>query len=343
MTKPSSNSPEHNADVARHFADVLQQESDAIASVALRADPAVPAAIELMHNCAGRLIVTGMGKMGCIARKAAATFSSTGTPAIFLHPGEAVHGDLGIVTDADVLLAISHSGETTEVLELIPFMKRHEIPVVALTGKASSTLARYADLVIDGSVEKEADADSLIPTCSTTVALAICDGLAMSLMKQRGFTREQFAIFHPGGQLGRKLLLTVQQLMHAGAELPTVAPATSLGESIQVISSGKLGAVFVVDPNQTLLGVLTDGDVRRVFESFASDHQSANTKNVDNPLDAKIETEMTADPTSIGVDALAAEALSLMEEREITVLPVVDGKQLVGVVHMHDLIRSGLA
>lgn len=343
VPKETSNSAPHNdlgnntKEVADQFAQVLKHEAQAILEVAGRADENVVEAIRLIFACKGRLIVTGMGKMGCIARKAAATFSSTGTPAVFLHPGEAVHGDLGIVTTADILIAISNSGETNEILDLIPFMKRNEIPLITITGNPTSSLARHADVVIDGRVEHEADPDSIAPTSSTTVALAICDALAVSLMQQRGFSKEQFAIFHPGGHLGRKLLLTVKDLMHVGEALPTVDSSATLSKAIKTISSGNRGAVFVLDKEGRVEGVLTDGDVRRIFEATAQ-------QGSENPLVKNVAMFMSTKPASIQVDALAAEALSLMEDREITVLPVLnDNQQLVGIVHMHDLIRSGLA
>ncbi len=319
------------------YVQTLKREADAILDISSRNNADVVDAIRLLLDCKGRYIVTGMGKMSCIARKAASTFSSTGSPAIFLHPSEAVHGDLGIVTDADVLVAISNSGETGEVLELIPFMKRNEIPIIAVAGNTGSTLAGLADVVIDASVKEEADPDSIAPTCSTTVALAICDALAVALMQQRGFTKEQFAIFHPGGQLGRKLLLKTNELMHVGEKLPTVNEKATLSEAIKVISAKRMGAAFVVGDDGRLLGVLTDGDVRRIFEATALDPSK-------NPLAGNVADFATMKPACISASSLAAEALSLMEEREITVLPVLDDQHgLVGVVHLHDLIRSGLA
>lgn len=318
------------------FQEVLKSESSAITEAAGRSGNEVAQAVRTIAACKGRLIVTGMGKMGCIARKAAGTFSSTGTPAIFLDPADAIHGGLGIVREDDVVLAISNSGETSELLALIPFLIRQKLPIIAVTGGAKSSLARQAEIVIDSSVVAEADPDSVAPTNSSTVALACCDGLAVALSRLRGFTKEEFAIFHPGGDLGRKLLLKVSDLMHSGDEVPIVAEGSLLGDAVKMISQKKMGTVLIRDDAGLLKGIITDGDVRRIFETTA-DSQS-------NPLNELASTFMTIDPASVHVDDLAATALNKMESLQITVLAVLgDGQKIVGIIHMHDLIRSGLA
>ncbi|MFK7766538.1 MAG: SIS domain-containing protein [Mariniblastus sp.] len=327
-----------SSDTVREVVDVLNNEAAAILAAANRIDGSVVQAVDILFGCRGRVIVTGMGKMGCIARKAAATFCSTGTPAIFLHPSEAVHGDLGIVTDKDVLVLLSNSGETREIVELFPFMARLGVPMIGLTGNSKSQLAQRCEVVLDAAVESEADPIAVAPTSSTTVALAMCDGLAIALMNRRGFTKEQFAIFHPGGNLGGKLLIQVADLMRGGNKIPKTNREDSLRNGIAQISQKGLGAVFVVSDADEVLGILTDGDLRRIIEQAAEQTEG-------NVLDEPLSNHMTADPKSIGNDALAAEALRLMEESGITVLPVVDhaNEKLVGVIHLHDLIRAGLA
>lgn len=318
--------------------DVLRKESAAILEAARRVDGSADQALGYLFGCRGRVIVTGMGKMGCIARKAAATFCSTGTPALFLHPGEAVHGDLGIVTDEDVLIALSNSGETREVIELLPHMVRLGVPVIGLTGDLDSSLSSRCHVVIDTGVQCEADPIAVAPTSSTTVALAMCDALAIALMKRRGFTREQFAIFHPGGNLGRKLLIKVADIMQFGETMPMIPRDDStLEDGIHVISAKGLGAVFVVSNVGEVVGIMTDGDLRRIIEESARQSSTGNVWN--QPLS----NHMGNSPKTIDVNALAAEALRLMEDNEITILPVCEFGKLVGVVHLHDLIRSGLA
>jgi len=327
--------PSNPADSTSRLAQIreaLACEAAAIQAAADRLDPTIVVAVDLLAGCKGRVIVTGMGKMGWIAQKAASTFCSTGTPAIFLHPSEAAHGDLGLVTQQDVLIALSNSGETDEVLRLLPYMHRFGIPVIALTGKLDSSLARHCQVLIDTGVESEADPISVAPTSSTTVALAMSDALAIALMHRRGFTREQFAIFHPGGHLGRKLLLTVKELMHTGNEIPTIKQRTLLRDAIFSISKKGLGSALIVDESNQLAGIITDGDLRRALQANS------------NPLENPVEQHMAASPTTIELGSLAAEALRLMEDREITVLPVVDEEQkVVGIIHLHDLVRVGLA
>ncbi|MFT5299501.1 MAG: arabinose-5-phosphate isomerase [Mariniblastus sp.] len=346
MNNQSSNSgsttPENRTPTESQVIDVLRKEAEAILAAAERVDLSVETAVQILLDCTGRVIVTGMGKMGCIARKSAATFCSTGTPAVFLHPGEAVHGDLGIVTENDVLVVLSNSGETREIIGLLPFMARINVPVIGLTGNAGSSLAARCQVVLDTGVESEADPIAVAPTSSTTVALAMCDALAVALMNRRGFTKEQFAIFHPGGNLGGKLLIKVADLMHVGDAVPKIlAQETTLEQAIAVISAKGMGAVFAVAENQEVVGVVTDGDLRRIIESSGkSPHTPAESGNV---WQQALSNHMSRNPKSIGAGALAAEALRLMEDNGITVLPVTESGKLVGVIHLHDLIRVGLA
>ncbi len=321
----------------RNVARVLECEAAAIRDAANRVGNEVARVIDLLDSCRGRLVLTGMGKAGAIARKAAATFCSTGSPAVFLHPAEAVHGDLGIIGEGDVVIALSNSGETHELLSWIPFLQRQGTSLIALTGNKSSTLASHSKVVIDTHVDNEADPLQLAPTSSTTVMLAMCDALAIALMQRRGFTKEQFAIFHPGGNMGRKLLLKVVDLMRTGDAVPKVAESVSCMRAIEVISQKKIGCVFVVDSQDKLTGIVTDGDVRRAFVSLFKDDKT-------NLLESTVDQMMTASPHSISQELLAAEALRTMEDQQITVLPVLDGtNRIIGVLHLHDLIRSGLA
>jgi arabinose-5-phosphate isomerase len=273
-----------------------------------------------------------MGKMGWVGRKAAATFCSTGTPSLFLHPSEAMHGDLGIVANDDLIVALSNSGETEELLALLPYIKRQGLGLIALTGKPQSMLARQANLVIDISVSAEADTISDAPTASTTAAMAMCDALAVALMQARGFNRDQFAIFHPGGYLGRKMLLTTADLMHRGERLPKIHRRMPLREAILVISQKALGCGFVVDESDHLCGILTDGDLRRIFAAH------------ENPLTDSVELHYKPNPHRVAGELLAAETLRLMEQHSIAVVPVVDDDLvLIGAIHLHDLLRAGLA
>ena len=317
---------------------VLQLESAQIAAVANRmvGDASCEAAVEKLVRCCGRILLTGMGKMGFVARKAAATFCSTGAPAIYLHPTEAIHGDLGIVTDDDVLIVMSNSGETNEVLKIVEYAQRVDVPVIALTGDLNSTLAVHSDVVLDCYVQREADESSLAPTCSTTVTLAMADALAIVLMKARGFTAEQFAIFHPGGTLGKKLLLKVDDVMHRGAEIPVADRAVSFGDALKMIGEKKMGCLLLTDSGQRLVGIITDGDLRRHLGSASGSIGEMMAGGMDNVL--------SSSPVTITKGKLAAEALRLMEDRQITSLPVVDDNGGVcGLVHLHDLIRAGLA
>ncbi|MDB4399529.1 KpsF/GutQ family sugar-phosphate isomerase, partial [bacterium] len=261
-----------NSGAVYRVVEVLQKESAAILRTAERVNTSIEEGVEHLLQCRGRVIVSGMGKMGCIARKAAATFCSTGTPAIFLHPSEAVHGDLGVVAESDVFLALSNSGETREVICLLPHMVRLGIPMIGLTGNLRSTLAKRCHVVIDTGVEAEADSVSLAPTSSTIVAMAMCDALAITLMDRRGFTKEQFAIFHPAGNLGGKLLIKVADIMHVDSTIPIVSSVdATLRDAVSIISDKGLGAVFVVDRSGAIVGIVTDGDLRRLIDSSSAD------------------------------------------------------------------------
>lgn len=323
-------------DTQQQIIKVLQSESAAIAAAVSLVDTAASTAVDLLFECSGRIIVTGMGKMGCIARKAAATFCSTGAPAVFLHPAEAVHGDLGIVTSNDVLVVLSNSGETREIIQLLPYVARTGIKTIAITSAKKCSLAQSCDAVLATGVTEEADSIAVAPTNSTTVTLALCDALAVALMDRRGFTRDQFAIFHPGGHLGGKLLIKVADLMRSADQLPTVEVGATLAQAIKEISSKGLGATFAVDGDLALVGVLTDGDLRRIIENSATEMTGL--------VNAGIESMITKNPQTTSIDSLAASAMRLMEDSGITVLPVVDSeKRMVGVIHLHDLIRAGLA
>lgn len=315
---------------------VLQVEADAILGLLERLDEQFIQAVELLSGCRGRVITTGMGKSGIIARKLAATFSSTGTPAQFLHPAEAVHGDLGIVTTHDLVIALSHSGETEEIGRLLETIKRLDVSLIALTGKKDSTLARYADVVLDVGVSAEACPMGLAPTASTTAALVMGDALAMALLKRKGFRDEDFAALHPGGRLGARLR-RVRDMMHQGAAVPVVTPETPLGEVIGIMSAGRLGMAVVTGPDGRLAGVITDGDLRRLL---ANDLAEGSARDL---LAFRAAGVMSPSPRTIAPDALASQALRSMETHKITSL-VVAGKDQrpVGVVHLHDLWRMGM-
>ena len=317
-----------------HAQEVLRMEAEAILELVPRIDKNFAAAVNLILECQGRTVITGMGKSGLIGRKMAATLASTGTPSFYLHPAEGIHGDLGMVTASDVVIALSNSGETGEVLNILPSLRRIGAKIIAMVGNANSTLGKNADVILDVGVSKEACPLGLAPTSSTTAALAYGDALALALLKKHNFTASQFAIFHPGGSLGRKLLLTVGNIMHKGEENPTVLADTTVQEALFVITDKGLGAVSVVDQNGIMQGVLTDGDIRRGL-----------SKGVDF-LQRPVSELMTANPKTITEDKLAAQALHLMESNKpkpITVLPVLDEKRkVIGLLHMTDLVRQGV-
>jgi arabinose-5-phosphate isomerase len=309
---------------------VLQTEAAAILALVDRLDERFDRAVQMLRDCQGRVIVTGMGKSGIICRKIAATLASTGTPAFFLHPAEATHGDLGVIQNNDVLLAISYSGETREVLRLLEAIRRIGVSIVAITGDPLSTLAQAADVALDCQVSEEACPLNLVPTASTTAALALGDAVCMTLLVEKGFKQEDFAKIHPGGKLGKKLM-RVDQLMHGGADAPKVRTDTSMRDVIYEMSSKALGMTCVVDDNARLLGIITDGDLRRHM--------------IDKPniLEMRAGDLMTKRPIAIDPSTLAAQALLIMEQRKITSLVVAgDDLKVEGVLHLHDLWRTEL-
>jgi arabinose-5-phosphate isomerase len=305
---------------------VLRVESEAISGLIERLDARFEKAVELLHACKGRVVVTGLGKSGLVGRKIAATFASTGTPALFLHTGEALHGDLGMLTAGDVMLAISTSGETAELIELLESVKRLAVPLLALTASPKSTLALASNIVLDIAVKEEACSLNLAPTASTAAAMAMGDALAIALLERRGFKAEDFAALHPGGRLGNKLR-RVESLMHQGENSPSVRPNTKMPEVIYEMSRKGLGLAAVTDANGKLLGIITDGDLRRVMQ-----------KRQENVLALTAADCMTKNPVTLARTELAASALRLMEEKKITSLLITDptGK-LQGVLHIHDL------
>ncbi|MCD9029268.1 KpsF/GutQ family sugar-phosphate isomerase [Luteimonas sp. BDR2-5] len=309
---------------------VFDVEVEGLRAVAARLDGAFSAACARMLECRGRVVCTGMGKSGHVARKIAATLASTGTPAFFVHPGEAGHGDLGMITDADVVLALSYSGESDEILMLLPVLKRQGNPVIAMTGRPGSTLAAAADVHLDVSVPAEACPLALAPTSSTTASLAMGDALAVALLDARGFTADDFARSHPAGALGRRLLLHIRDVMHGGDEIPAVGADASLADALMEMSRKRLGMTVVVDGERRLLGLYTDGDLRRTLTDPAIDVRSARIADV-----------MTREPFAIHADALAVEAARLMETRKITMLPVLDdARHVVGALNIQDLLRA---
>ena len=321
-------------EILERAAVVLREEAAAVEGLVDGLGQPFLDAVEMILEAEGRVVCTGMGKSGHIARKVSATLASTGTPAFFLHPGEGVHGDLGMVTAQDVVLAFSNSGETGEVVDLLPSLRRIGAKLITVLGNPESTLAKNSDVVLLVRVEKEACPLGLAPTTSTTAALALGDALAVCLLEQHHFTPENFAVFHPGGSLGRKLLLTVEHIMHAGDDNPTVSPDASVKEALFVMTDKGLGAAVVVDGAGKMLGLVTDGDIRRGLESGSEF------------LERSVALVMTVSPKTIGKDKLAAEAMHLMEShkpRPITVLPVTDeGGRAVGMVHITDLLRRGI-
>jgi len=310
--------------------DVLEIEARGILALTDQLDESFARAIELLYRCKGKVVVTGLGKSGLICRKIAATLSSTGTPSLFLHAGDANHGDMGMVNKGDVVIALSNSGETEDMLKFLPLVKRLGVKLIAISGNADSNLARAADVALNAAVKEEACPLGLSPTASTTAALALGDALAVVLLEMKGFKEEDFAMRHPGGTLGRKLLLRVEELMHHGAELPLVSEATPMKETILEITSKRLGVTGVVNEQGLLVGIVTDGDLRRGLEK-KGDIFRYQAKDL-----------MTANPKTIRGDALAASAMGIMEEHSITSLFVLDGKKPAGVIHLHDLLKAGI-
>jgi arabinose-5-phosphate isomerase len=310
---------------------VLAIEARAVADLEHRLGPEFARACALMLACQGRVVVTGMGKSGHVGNKIAATLASTGTPSFFLHPAEAMHGDIGMITKHDVVLALSNSGETDELLAILPVIKRLDVPLIAVTGNHASTLGRYGSVTLDVSVPQEACPLNLAPTASTTAMLAMGDALAVAMLEARGFTQEDFARSHPGGTLGRRLLLHVEDVMRHGDALPAVSPDTVLSAGLLEMSRKCLGMTTIVDDRRRVIGVFTDGDLRRAFDRQIDVHQT------------RMRDVMTKNPKAAQPRMLAAEAVHLMEAHRITALPVVDADGvLVGALNVHDLLRAGV-
>ena len=312
---------------------VVNIEAEALTELANRLDDQFARAVEMILACQGRVVITGMGKSGLICQKVAATLASTGTPAFFLHPAEGVHGDLGMLMKGDVVIAVSNSGETEEITRILPIIKRMGLPLISMSGSAASTLGRAGDLFLDISVREEACPLQLAPTASTTATLAMGDALAVALLLERGFREEDFALYHPGGALGKRLLLRVFDLMHTGKAIPSVNENTLLKDALYEISSKKLGITGVFNSEDELVGVFTDGDLRRTIESGIS------------ILNRPIAEVMNRQPKRILKDNLAAKALQRMEQHSITSLFVFeneDERQPVGIIHLHDLLRAGV-
>ena len=312
--------------------NILRIEADSITSAAARLDAAsVEKALDILVSCEGKVVVTGVGKSGVIAQKIAQTLTSTGTMAVFLQPSDALHGGLGVVGNDDVVIALSNSGETDEILAILPTLRQRSVAVISIVGNIDSTLARQSDAVLDAAVDKEACPLNLAPTASTTVALAIGDALAMTLMESKGHTQTDFALNHPAGRLGKRLTLSVRDLMHGS---PNVSPTAGWLDVVKAISKSALGAVNVVDERLKLLGIVTDGDLRRTIERTAPDELSLLTA----------QSMMTASPVTASTDMLAFDAFRLMEDRpsQISVLPVLEDGKCVGLLRLHDIVRSGL-
>lgn len=319
-----------------HVIEFLTAEAKAITNVAKRLQPnQVEHALTLLATCQGKIVIIGVGKSGIIAQKIAGTLRSIGIVAVFLHPCDALHGDLGVITAHDVAIALSHSGETEEILDIIPHLKRRQVPLIAIVGNLQSSLARQADVILDTTIEREVCPLNLAPTTSTTVALALGDALAMTLMSIKGVTPESFAFNHPAGRLGKRLTLKVRDLMHSGHENPTLFPQAPWIDVVSTISQGGLGAVNIIAADGSLAGLITDGDLRRWVEK-------TNPANLETLSAEKI---MTATPVVVSPDTLAYDALKLMENRpsQISVLPVVnEQKECLGLIRLHDIVRCGI-
>ncbi len=324
---------EFPVDVIEEAKRVLRVEAHSILDLAERIDQSFSRAVDTLYQCKGRVVLMGMGKSGLIARKIASTFASTGTPALFLHPAEGLNGDFGMLAKEDVVITISNSGETRELLEILPLIKRFGNRLISLTGNLKSTLARAGDICLDIHVKEEACPLGLAPTASTTTALALGDALAVTLMEKRGFKKEDFALLHPGGALGKRLLLKVKDLMHAGEAFPVVKENALMKEAIFEITSKRLGVTAVCNQRGHLVGVITDGDLRRALEKFADLFQKEASE------------VMTRNPKRVAKEALAAEAVQRMEKYSITSLFVFDEPEdevPVGIIHLHDLLKAGV-
>ena len=312
---------------------VLKIEANAVEGLIERLNGGFQDAIDIIYASKGKVIVTGMGKSGLIGKKIAATLASTGTPAFFMHPAEASHGDLGMVSSEDVVIAISNSGETDEILGLIPFLKRFNVSIISMTGEANSTLSKSANVNLDVTVKEEACPLGIVPTASTTAALAMGDAIAVALLIKRGFKQEDFACFHPSGSLGKRLFIKVRDLMHSGEALPLIPPHESMTGAVMEISSKRLGIAIVADQENKIAGVITDGDVRRGIEKWGKDF-----------FDMKAYEVMSKNPKTILAEELAAKALAVMEQYSITVLLVPDeAGRAEGVIHLHEILKKGIA
>ncbi|MFZ6016990.1 MAG: KpsF/GutQ family sugar-phosphate isomerase [Nitrospirota bacterium] len=311
---------------------VLKIEADAVLGLTDKLNNNFEKAVELLYTSKGRVVVTGMGKSGLVGKKIAATLASTGTPAFFLHPAEASHGDLGMVTERDIIIAISNSGETEELVGLIPFLKRFNVKLISMTGNQNSTLAKASDVTLDISVKEEACPLGIVPTASTTATLAMGDALAVALLIKRGYKEEDFAFFHPRGSIGKRLFIKVKDLMHTGDSLPTVSLNTPMSKTVIEMSSKRLGHTVVLDNENKIAGIITDGDLRRGIEKWGG-----------RLFELTAEEVMTGNPKTISEEELAAKALSIMESYSITalVVPDKDGKP-IGIIHLHDILKQGI-
>jgi arabinose-5-phosphate isomerase len=327
MTKSPKAAPGTHEQILNEGRRALEVEARGIELLARSIDARFAQAVEIIYQARGHTIVTGMGKSGHIAHKIAATLASTGTPAFFVHPGEASHGDLGMVTRDNSVLALSNSGETGELSDIVAYTRRHRVPLVAMTSRGDSSLARHADVALLMPAAEEACPHGLAPTTSTTMMLALGDALAVALLGRRGFTRDDFHAYHPGGRLGA-LLIRVRDIMHEPGRIPSVQPGTSMSDALAAISAGGFGLTAVVDARGRLSGVITDGDIRR--------HAGINLP------DRPVEDVMTPKPKTISPEALASEALRIMNDQGITALFVLDGPELSGLIHIHDCLKAGL-
>ncbi len=311
---------------------VLKTEADAVYALIEKLNSNFEKAVDIVYSSKGKVVITGMGKSGLVGKKTAATLASTGTPAFFLHPAEASHGDLGMVTSDDIIIAISNSGETEEILALMPFLKRFNVRIISITGNPDATLSKVADVTLDVSVKKEAYPIGVVPTASTTAAMAMGDALAVALLFKRGFKEEDFAFFHPRGSIGKKLLIKVRDLMLTGESLPLVLPETPMSKAVIEMSSKRLGHTIVLDNDGKIAGVITDGDVRRGLERWGG-----------KLFDLPAGEVMTRNPRTVSGEELAAKALSIMESCSITALVVPDSKgKPLGIIHLHDILRQGI-
>ncbi len=317
-------------DIARR---VLNVEASSVAALVGKLDSNFEKAIDIIFASKGRVVVSGMGKSGLVGKKIAATLASTGTPAFFMHPAEARHGDLGMVTSDDVIIAISNSGETEELIGLIPFLERFDVRLISISGNPASTLSKAAHAALDVSVAEEACSFGVVPTASTTAAMAMGDAIAVALLTKRGFDQEDFACFHPGGSLGKKLLIRVKDLMHAGDALPVVSPETAMIAAVMEISHKRLGITLVCGNDGRIMGIITDGDLRRGIEKWGKSF-----------FDMTAEEVMTKNPRTVAEHELAARALAIMQAKSITSLAVPDDEgKAKGIIHLHDILRQGIA